>query len=64
MNYVLTIIQNGTICTAYGFEKIDDALALFHNELGYRADRISTVCYLIDAQGNKIEKGAWFKHDE
>lgn len=64
MNYILTIVQNGGVCTAYGYDKKDDALATFHNELGYRVDRTSTVCHLMDASGNTVAKGAWFKEEE
>lgn len=65
MNYILTIVQNGNVCTAYGYEKKEDALAMFHSELAYRGEgRVSTVFYLIDAYGNKVDKDTWFKEGE
>lgn len=55
--YFLSIIQNYSVPAFYSYNTKSEALAVFHNELGYRHEtRTSTVCILYDNKGNELER--------
>lgn len=58
--YFLTIVQNNSTCAVYGYQTLDEALVLFHNELAYRGEgRNSTLCVIVDQIGGTIKKDFW-----
>lgn len=66
--FYLAIIQNAgpsSTQAIYKFDNIDDALAMYHSELAYRAaSRTMTTCVILDAYGNSVYRDAWEKHVE
>ncbi len=65
--FYLAIIQNAgpsSTQAIYKFDNIDDALAMYHSELAYRATaRTMTTCVILDAYGNSIYRDAWEKRE-
>lgn len=53
--YLFFVIQNHETPMVYVKETYDDALSAFHTELGYRHEtRFSTICIIMDMNGNEI----------
>ena len=64
--FYVFIAQNqgevGEADAVYKRENYDSALALYHNELGYRHEaRNSTVVSILTAEGNSVRDGAYRK---
>lgn len=58
--YYLFLVQNKTVCANYGFNSLDEALAMFHTELAVRTnDRTSTLCVILDQIGGTIKRDYW-----
>lgn len=65
MKWYVVIIQNNSTQAVYPYDSYDAALSAFHNELAYRGDgRTSTVCVILDEQGNTHAKEYWKKNAE
>lgn len=60
--YYVVIIQNNSSQAVFPYNSYDDALAMFHTELAYRAEtRTSTCCVILDYQGNMHKTEYWQK---
>jgi hypothetical protein len=60
MKYYLVMIQNGNTQAIYEKASYDEALSAFHSELAYRAEsRKSTMCMIIDGDGNVYKREMW-----
>jgi len=47
--YYLAIVQNDTTNALYSYNSYEEALAVYHSELAYRAEgRTSTKCAILD----------------
>lgn len=58
--YFLFLVQNNSVCANYGFNNLDDALAMFHSELAYRGEgRTATLCVILDRIGGTIKRDYW-----
>ena len=58
--YYLVIIQNNNTQTVYAYPTLDEALSVFHQELGYRSEaRTSTVCVILDENGALVKQDHW-----
>ena len=66
--YYLLIIQNAgenSTQAVYQYSNIDDALSVYHNELGYRGQgRNNTACVIVDENGFTIYRDSWHKYVE
>lgn len=65
--FYLAIIQNAgpdSTQAIYKFDNIDDALAMYHSELAYRAAaRNMTTCVILDTYGHSVYRDAWEKRE-
>ena len=60
MKFYLVIIQNNASQAVYAYDSYDAALVAFHSELAYRNEsRTSTVCVILDENGNTQKKESW-----
>lgn len=60
MNYYVLIVQNASTQAVHSHPSFDAALSEFHSELAYRAEgRTSTLCMIIDDEGNVYNKEYW-----
>lgn len=62
MNYYLVIIQNDASQSVTRYDALDSAESALHTELAYRGEgRFSTVCVILDSNGNQVESDNWYR---
>ena len=58
--YYLAIVQNDTIAALYAKDSYEDALALYHTELAYRAEgRTSTKCAILNSDLEVVKRESY-----
>ena len=62
MNYYLVIIQNDASQMVTRYDTLSGAESALHAELAYRGEeRFSTVCVILDSNGNQVESDNWYR---
>jgi len=66
MKYYLAVLQNpgqeSETKSLTDYVNYDDAMALYHTELAYRAEgRVATTCTVFDEQGTPIATESWIR---
>ena len=65
MKYFVTVVQNDSTCACFAYENKPDAMAKYHSEMAYRhASRTSTVCSVINSNGDIVAKERYIKPAE
>lgn len=60
MKFYVACVQNDSTQSVYAYNNIDDAMAFYHSELGYRSEqRNKTLCVLFREDGAVMCHEVW-----